>query len=692
MINQNNYTLSKDNYIKWNNCIFIILVSIVLLTPVIFYRQGMNAFNPPKELFLQISTLLALAIWMLKLVYINKLEWKAGFLDIPVFLYMLFTCLSLVWSVNIYQSILSLPAFLIGPILYYLITNNINEQKKIDTIIMFIIIVSLGMAIYGILQYLGVDFDFWASARGRGGVFGLLGNVNYFAEYLILSLSLLVGLIISKHKKFNFYFLLIAGIIIGTAVIITFTRSSYLAMGVSISTTLLWYRKSNKKILEKKYLFRLLLSFLLILVIILIFISVARPVIQGKTPLTFLKSRINIESITSGHSALRRLATWKFTMMIIKDYPLIGTGLGTYIFNTFKYQADFFAIGNNRDIYPHGFAAQAHNEYLQLWSELGIIGLLLFLSIAFLFYKNILKTIKGIKEEEKAVVIGLTGGITAILVDAIFGFPLHLPASFSLFWIFLGLTNAQLIIAGNERIDSGYGIDKIEKDIKTGTKWPDRATIWKKIFLSILVVSFLAVTVSFLIRPFLSQIYWYKGNQEYLKDNYNEAIKIYEKGLKWNPWQGEMDYVIGNILASKNIHQTALDYYHKAEKFVDLHQLPYNIGISYFNLGNVQKAIPYLEKAIRYQQDKESMLPLQFELANIYSIRKDYSNAERMFKEIIQHNPGNAEAYYKLAGIYIIQDKKETAKTALEKVIEIAPEDKVAGYAKTMLTKLEIEP
>lgn len=117
-----------------------------------------------------------------------------------------------------------------------------------------------------------------------------------------------------------------------------------------------------------------------------------------------------------------------------KRLSIPGSGLGTYAYNTLKYQADFFSIRNNREIYPHGFAVQSHNEYLQLWSELGIIGLLLFLWIILAYYRNVFINIGKIDEKQQAITIGLAGGVTAVLVDAIFGFPLQLATSISLFW------------------------------------------------------------------------------------------------------------------------------------------------------------------------------------------------------------------------------------------------------------------
>ena len=179
----------------------------------------------------------------------------------------------------------------------------------------------------------------------------------------------------------------------------------------------------------------------------------------------------------------------------------------------------------------------------------------------------------------------------------------------------------------------------------------------------------------------MARVYWYYGNQQIVKGNYQEAIKIYEKGLKWNPWQGEMYYDIGNILAKEGLNTPALEYLHRAEKYVDHHNLPQNIAAAYLKKGEIEKAIPYLEKAIKYQQKKEDLLPLQLQLGNLYLTAGDYQNAERQFKSVLQVNPESAEAYYGLAGVYISEGKKEETIAALQKVIELAPESIEAKHA-----------
>jgi len=694
--NENNLTLNKRKTSEWDEGIFFLLIAIVILIPLAFYPYCIPVFVPIKELFLQILVLLALTMWKLRIVAFNKLEWKTTSLDKPVFLYLLLGCLSLIWSVNIYNSIMTLPIFLVGPFLYFVVSNSMWEQNKIEKLLLVIIIIGTAMGAYGILQYIGIDFTFWGGNIGRGQVFGLFGNVNYYAEYLILPLALVIGLILSKERIFHRIFLLIALIIMSIALFLTFTRGSYLAIAISIPAILFLYYRSSSNNTNKQYYKKIILYFLLFVIIALAVIYIPHPLNKENTPLGKLRNRVTIESLTSGSSILRRVATWKFTWMMIEDYPILGSGVGTYGYQSLKYQSDFFAQGQNRDIYPHGYAVQAHNEYLQIWSELGVIGLLLFLWIIFNYYRSILIHFKRMREKEKVITIGLAGGVTAVLIDALFGFPLQLAASIALFWMFLSFTSAQINIA-NTREKMLISHEKDENNVKT-VIFEDKqknndstmATI-KKIILYFLVIALMLVCISFLIRPFMARVYWYYGNQQIVRENHNEAIAIYEEGLTWNPWQGEMYYDIGNILATKGINQVALEYYHKAEKYIDHHNLPQYIANLYLRRGEIGKAIPYLEKSIKYQSKKKDMISLQLQLGNIYLRLKNSKDAERLFNEAIKNKPDSAEAYYGIAGAYLNQGKRELAVEALQKVIELAPESKLAGYAKTMLKKIELE-
>jgi len=490
----------------------------------------------------------------------------------------------------------------------------------------------------------------------------------------------------------------------GLALFLTFTRGSYLAIAMAIPAMLSLYFKSVKNKKDRNVYIKIVLLSLLLVIITITLIYFPHPLNKKGTALGKLRSRVDIKTLLSGSSTLRRIAIWKFTGMMINDYPLLGSGLGTYAFHTLTYQAEFFSMGNNRDIYPHGMAVQAHNEYLQLWSELGIIGLALFLWIIFAYYRNVFINIRNINEKQQATVISLTGGITAVLIDAIFGFPLQLATSISLFWMFLGLSTCQISVTLKEKRNTVFKVKETANNkkaiIKMDTRDRKKISLFnrqnsqaKKGVAYTVVIIIMIICIIHLVRPFIARVYYYYGNDLITRINkYNEAIILYKKGIRMNPWLGELYYKIGINQSARRQNISALENFHKAEKYMDDHYLPQHIAYLYLRLQEYDKAIPYFEKAIKYQPSKKGIPPLQIQLGNIYLEKKEYGNANRYFTDAIGNDTNSAEAYYGLAIVYSKQGKKEQAFEVLERVIELEPEGKLAEEAKTMLSTLEVEP
>lgn len=252
---------------EWDKIIIIILAVLAIILPLIFFDYSVPAFTPIKDLSLQILSLLGLTAWILRMVATENISWESNSLDKPLFLYLLWGCLSLIWSINVYNSILSLPSFLTGPIIFFIINNSIREQKHIDRLVIIIIIIGLCLGIYGIMQYYGIDFRVWKRDIGRQKVMGTFGNVNYFAEYLILPLSLTIGLFLSKNRIFYKLFLFLALITMGLALFLTFTRGSYLAIAMAIPAMLSLYFKSVKNKKDRNVYIKIVLLSLLLVII-----------------------------------------------------------------------------------------------------------------------------------------------------------------------------------------------------------------------------------------------------------------------------------------------------------------------------------------------------------------------------------------------------------------------------------------
>jgi O-antigen ligase/Tfp pilus assembly protein PilF len=683
---QKEINLSNHNKSFWTNAIEASIIALIILVPIAFYPRCITVFIPAKEMISEVLIVLTLMFWGLKMISREEIKFTPTPLNFPILSFISICILSLIWSNSFFVSLKELPLFLAGPLLYFVITNNINDERQINRILDILLIVGGLFGIYGIFQYNGIDFSFWIRNIGRQQVFGLFGNVNYFAEYLIVPLPIAVSLFFASRNKFKKILLLIAILAMGTSLIVTFARGSYLGFGVSLIFMFFVFliSRGKKFIKNNKKIF--IITLLAIIIITFLFV-IPNPLNKSGTIISKIKSRISVTQLTQDSSYNRRIAIWKFTGMMIKDHPLLGSGIGTYKYNTLRYQAEFFAQGENRSLYPHGFADKAHNEYLQLWAELGIIGLGIFIWLMISYFSCGLKILRKIKDEyRQGIIIGLMGAVVAVLVDGIFGFPLHLPATIVLFWLTLALTIAIVMIKSEADAEENNIAKKNPNKKIKGEKDNNISRFKPLLYIGIMLLTiFLCVTI---IRPFIARIYWFSGDIEIKEKNWDKAIKTYDGALRWDPYLGEMYYNIGKILEIKKLYSVAQEYFEKAEKYVDHPDLPQDFVFIYLKKGQLDKATIKLKQAISYQSDEKSMLPLYSELGNVYLQLERYKPAEIAFKNALKINPDFINAHYSLARAYLKQNLSNEALIELQKVIELAPDSREANYAKITIQQL----
>ena len=119
-------------------------------------------------------------------------------------------------------------------------------------------------------------------------------------------------------------------------------------------------------------------------------------------------------------SSSARLYLWSNAINLIKERPITGYGYGNYKIESKKYQFDYF----NDFIY----AKHAHNDFLQITAEAGILTGLLFISIFLAAFIYTLKTWRSdLSAEIKILSIISLMSLAGYFVDAIFNFPAERP-------------------------------------------------------------------------------------------------------------------------------------------------------------------------------------------------------------------------------------------------------------------------
>lgn len=140
------------------------------------------------------------------------------------------------------------------------------------------------------------------------------------------------------------------------------------------------------------------------LLIIIAFVLIARSLTQKQ----------HIQPI---FSTITRISYWKDTLSIIKAYPLTGVGLGNFNLIQSRY---------------------AHNSYLQIWAEMGILGIISILWFIAAIYKSAFINIKGTLQNNQTA--SLVSASVIFLAHNFIDFTFFLPEVSLIWWIILGLT------------------------------------------------------------------------------------------------------------------------------------------------------------------------------------------------------------------------------------------------------------
>ncbi len=156
--------------------------------------------------------------------------------------------------------------------------------------------------------------------------------------------------------------------------------------------------------------------------LVVLFVGVVS--LGGEDALNRMVGTVNSEDPTTG-----RAHFWDVTLDIIKNHPVIGTGLGAFgvVYTGYDSRNGLYRL------------EQAHNDYLQVLSDGGIVGALLGLFFIVSLFRMGFARRNSRDEFRRGVATGAMAGCFAVLVHSFFDFTLHTPSNALLFLIMAAL-------------------------------------------------------------------------------------------------------------------------------------------------------------------------------------------------------------------------------------------------------------
>src|SRR6185369_7289044 len=204
--------------------------------------------------------------------------------------------------------------------------------------------------------------------------------------------------------------------LMGIALILSGSRGGFVAMLAGLIVVVVLTRRSRGK---KQIIMKAALAAALLLVVI-----GGAVVVGGESSLTRF-----VESAQSKDISTNRFYIWNVTVKVIGANMPFGAGLGAF-------GVAFTNLDTNSGLER---VEQAHNDYLQVASDAGLIGIGIGGLFLYLFFKVGLRNVRTEHRYRRGVVIGSFAGCVAVLVHSLFDFVLHTSAISLLFLVLLAL-------------------------------------------------------------------------------------------------------------------------------------------------------------------------------------------------------------------------------------------------------------
>ncbi len=450
----------------------VLIVAYLLLLPFILSWQGFDNFRLPKTVFSSVSILVILGatVWLTRPeLRMPLLSWETLFLAGLGYVG-LHTVVSSSpgWSWSSFVPVLLFGAFFFclrsvaSPAFQRLTWLLVGTALAIDAVLCI-------FQFYGLVS--GMTDVNGQAISGRLNPAGFLGDVNSGGFLFGLVSLVLVYFIFREERQ---WLRLFAGLLIALNLAgLAYSRTLTAVLGLALCGLLWLIFHHWWTIRQEKRFPRSLVYLWLVLIVVAggAAVAGAKSGLVGRVRgVVRLAERGDWSVATAGRQPVYWL-TWR----MIEEKPWLGRGLNTFGRDFFYFRANTEAGRSAKLLQQPGAFREVHNDYLQVWEELGLPGLVILLS---LFIIPLIRSIQLIPREEdpdRQYWFGMLSlAVIFVMIGCLAFFPLRLPHT---------AAYIILVFAGLRRYQSGLA----EGDPARSVAWP-RLVLALRVAVSLIVV------------------------------------------------------------------------------------------------------------------------------------------------------------------------------------------------------------
>lgn len=572
-----------------------LVFSLMFFASMYQTKEFTDPFLMPKHYFMAFAALLFIAVALIfQILKKEKSTYNITKTDIALSIYVLYNTIYYVvqgenplFEVRLLsQYILLLGYFVVKPFIE-LQSSAENESGFVKTVLGVSFVLAIIQSLYGLAQY----FEISERLQTEFEIGGAYGNPGPYSNFLVVLLPFTLAFSLFKPKSILKYLALTATVLIIIVLPLTKARTAWIS-AIIVIVYVVFYTKPVQQVWNKYF---KTFSRRILLVTIAIILLVG-----GIWALTAFKQE----------SASGRLFIWKVTLQMVEDKPVLGHGYASYAAAHNNYQADYFR--NNPNDWDNAYLADginyAFNEFLQIASETGVLGLALF---ALIFIYAISGSRNKKDGENNKLLIAVEGSLIAILVTSLFSYPLQDVAILSVMFFNLAI----LSVHKNSNV---YTLRR-----SAGAR-------------KIMVIATFVILVLFAhleLKRFNAEKRWAytfklvrKGKYDIAKQRYDELLPI----LKYNQY---FMFNYGAELTVMGEYKKSVEVLEQVEHRLNDSDFYIYLGSSYEGLGNIDMALQCFEQAA-------NIMPVKFfpkyKIVLLHRVQGNNAKAVEMARHIME--------------------------------------------------------
>ncbi|MGO8788162.1 MAG: O-antigen ligase family protein [Terriglobia bacterium] len=374
---------------------------------------------------LTILTLLVLILWMLGCLQSGKLRIGFSPLYVPIVLFLVLGLIQLIFHRTITpvatrESLLALAGDFA---LFFVVIQLFADSPVLTWRRVGIAVLAFGFA----FSFLSILQFFWNPARilwvghDVGSPFGPYVDRDHYAGLMELVIPISATYVLSRPKRDPLNGLLWFAVLVPlVSLLLTGSRGGFVAVLAEIAIlgwVLIWRNPLPGRRM------RVAATGLVLVAVAALFFWLVPGFVLNK--LGAIHSYVH-------ETRVGRVALWKDALGILRDHPLIGTGMGSFVTAYPPYETDAQDL-----IIEH-----AHNDYVEVLTETGLLGGVLVLAALVLFFPLAFGNLGvQLKREPGWIQLGAAIACCGLLTHSFVDFNLHIPANAAWFAFCAGLAS-----------------------------------------------------------------------------------------------------------------------------------------------------------------------------------------------------------------------------------------------------------